>query len=245
MRNLRQRNIPGSDYKVKSRCLSCGTTENLGRRKYCSIKCRQKLRYTLDIRTGLLKALNIRYATFYFTDVIIIMDVLPYDSKEIFSFIYPRSSSKKPAEDYISMSDMLGNEWWAEKKRTNRNYLASRHLLEKAKRHKPLTSPLIPMEIKIPSIKKSSLTYLKLGKAELNSPELEKIIKSAYRLQAKEHHPDLGGDSNSFRQIHQAYLELINWAENPSYLKRRGFPDRWFYDGNKNRWVQPTPYRKE
>jgi len=83
-------NISSSDYMIKSRCLSCGTTENLGRRRYCSIDCRQKLRYTLDLRTGLLKTLNTRYATFYFTDVMIIMDVLPYYSKEIFSFIYPR-----------------------------------------------------------------------------------------------------------------------------------------------------------
>jgi hypothetical protein len=78
----------------------------------------------------------------------------------------------------------------------------------------------------------------------LNSPELEKIIKSAYRLQAKKHHPDLGGDTDSFRKIHQAYLELINWAENPSYRRCRGFPDKWFYDGHKNKWLQPKPYLK-
>jgi hypothetical protein len=24
-------------------------------------------------------------------------------------------------------------------------------------------------------------------------------------------------------------------------VKRRGFPDKWFYDGRQNRWVQPTP----
>ena len=49
------------------RCLSCGTTENMGTRKYCSVVCRKKLRYQLNVRTGLLKALNARYATFYFT----------------------------------------------------------------------------------------------------------------------------------------------------------------------------------
>lgn len=230
---------------AKSRCLSCGTSENLGRRRYCSIDCRQKLRYALDLRTGLLKTLNTRYATFYFTDVMIIMDVLPYYSKEIFSFIYPRSTGKKPAEDYCIMSDILGNTWWAEKKRTNRNYLATRLLLENARRNDPAFCPVMPPEIKIPAVKKASLIHLKLGKSDLNSPELEKTIKSAFRLQVKKHHPDLGGDTDTFRRIHQAYLELISWAENPSYLNRRGFPDRWFYDSNNNRWLQPAPYLKK
>ncbi|MBW2237859.1 MAG: J domain-containing protein, partial [Deltaproteobacteria bacterium] len=156
-----------SGYPKKSRCLSCGTRENLGRRKYCSIDCRQKLRYALDVRTGLLKALNARYATFYFTDTLIVMDVLPYDAKEIFSFIFPRSSDKKPAEDYSSMSDKLGNEWWAEKKKTNRDYLATRYLLEKAKSKKTLSGLVIPKEIKLPIIKESTLTCLKLGKSAL------------------------------------------------------------------------------
>ena len=244
MKNSVQKNISGSDYRVRSRCLSCGTAENLGQRRYCSIDCRQKLRYALDLRTGLLKTLNTRYATFYFTTVMIIMDVLPYYSKEIFSFIYPRSAGKNPGEDYCIMSDILGNRWWAEKKRTNRNYLATRLLLEKARRNDPAFCPVMPPEIKIPAVKKASLLRLKLGKSDLNSPELEKIIKSAFRLQVKKHHPDLGGDTDTFRKIHYAYSELISWAENPSYLKRRGFPDRWFYDSNKNRWLQPAPHLK-
>jgi len=241
----RHKKLFSPDGRIDYRCLSCGTTENIGKRKYCSIDCRQALRRTLDMRTGLLKALNTRYASFYFTDMLIVMDVLPYDTKEIFSFIYRRSSGNKPAEDYSNMSDMLGNEWWAEKKRTNRHYLATRYILEKAIRQKTLNSPVIPMEIKIPTINKSTLTCLKLGKSALKSPELEKVIKRAYRVEAKKHHPDLGGDSDAFRKIHQAYLDLIRWAENPSYQTRRGFPDRWFYDGDQNRWLQPAPHLKE
>jgi ribosomal protein S14 len=243
-RHLKHSDRSGSGYRKYNRCLSCGTTENIGRKRYCSIGCRQKLRYTLDMRTGLLRALNARYGSFYFTDMLIIMDVLPYDTEEIFSFIYPRSSDKKPFEDYSSMSDMLGNEWWAEKKRTNRHYLATRHLLEKAKRNKTLNRSGRPVEFKIPAIKEATLTCLQLCKSHLNSPELEKIIKSAYRLQAKKNHPDLGGDADTFRRIHQAYLDLIHWAENPSFRRRRGFPDKWFYDANQNRWLQPAPYLK-
>jgi hypothetical protein len=77
----------------------------------------------------------------------------------------------------------------------------------------------------------------------LNSPELFRVIKTAYRQQALKHHPDHGGDAASFRKIHQAYEELLTWAENPSFVRRRGFPDKWFYDSTTNRWVQPTPHR--
>jgi hypothetical protein len=234
-------NIVFSQNRKNTGCLSCGTTESTGRRKYCSIECRQKLRRTLNIRTGLLKALNTRYATFYFTDSIIVMDVLPYGSKEIFSFIYPRTDGKKPADDYCKMADMLGNAWWAEKRRTNKKYLASQYVFDQAHRNNKAKNPLKPQEIKIPSVKGKSLVQLKLGKEDLESPELQKLIKKAYRLQAKKHHPDHGGNALAFRKIHRAYQELVNWAESPSFVKRRGFPDKWFYDVNNNRWVQPTP----
>jgi len=229
--------------KIK-RCLSCGSAENLGRRKYCSIDCRQKLSHALEIRTGLLKALNTRYATFYFNELIIVMDVLPYGSHEIFSFIYSRSNGKKPAQDYGRMSNLLGNEWWAEKKRTHKHYLATRHLFNQAIRNGYPECFVKPLETKVPAIKGATLTQLKLGKSDLYSPDLENKIKSAYRNQAKKHHPDLGGDTETFRKVHQAYVELINWAECPTFLRRRGLPDKWFYDGYTDKWIQPKPYLK-
>jgi hypothetical protein len=44
-----------------------------------------------------------------------------------------------------------------------------------------------------------------------------------------------------FLKIHKAYEELLHWAENPNFIRHRGFPDKWFFEGDKNRWVQPTP----
>lgn len=213
----------------------------MGSRKYCSIKCRQRLRYKLDIRTGLLKALNAKYATFYFTQDVIILDMLPYGSKEIFSYILPRTIGKKPAEDFSKMADILGNAWWAEKNRTKRNYLATRHVFKQASANNRSVHSIKPIENRIPKIEKTALIYLKLGRADLNSMELKKTIKNAYRKQAKIHHPDYGGDTESFRRIHTAYEQLIAWAKNPSFINRRGFQDKWFYDGSTNKWVQPTP----
>lgn len=224
-----------------NRCLSCGTSENIGNRKYCSIKCRQRLRYKLDIRTGLLKALNAKYATFYFTEDVIILDMLPYGSKDIFSYIFPRTTGKKPAEDFSKMADILGNAWWEERNRTKRNYLATRHVFKQATKNNTSVHSVKPFENKIPKIEKTALIYLKLGRADLNSMELKKTIKNAYRKQAKIHHPDYGGNTEAFRRIHTAYEQLIAWAKKPVFINRRGFPDKWFYDGNTNKWVQPTP----
>ena len=132
MKQLIVRNIIEPNGSKKGRCLACGATLNTARRKYCSMECRKRLHYKLEVRTGLIRALNAKYATFYFSEVMIIMDMLPYGSEQIFSFFYPRSPGSKPAEDFSRMADMLGNIWWNERKRTNKRYLASFHLLGKA-----------------------------------------------------------------------------------------------------------------
>jgi hypothetical protein len=241
MNTINQNHMTSSGGGPKNRCLSCGTSEDMGRRKYCSIECRQKLRYHLNIRTGLLRALNTRYATFYFTQSIIILDVLPYGSAELYSYIFPRSRGGKPVEDFCTMSNILGNAWWAERNRTNKRYLATRFILEKAKSKDANSARIKPVEVKEPVRLAKSLTFLRLKKADLNSPELHRKIKSAYRKQAMRHHPDLGGDAGVFRKLHEAYEQILKWSENPVFISRRGFPDKWFYDGSANRWVQPAP----
>ncbi|MBP8980653.1 MAG: J domain-containing protein [Syntrophobacterales bacterium] len=233
--------IPHERQRSKYRCLSCGTTENMGRRRYCSVDCRQKLRLRLDARTGLVEALNTRCATFSFSETLIMMDILPYGSSEIFSFLFPRTPGKKPSEDFSSMADILGERWWAEKRRTNKRFLASQHVLEQAVRnYKPLTS-VKPVITTFSSVKKTSLLILNLGHADLCSPRLQELIKTSFRQQAKVHHPDAGGDAEVFRKLYQAYEEMISWANNPTFIRRRGFPDKWFYDGDKKKWVQPLP----
>jgi hypothetical protein len=214
----------------------------MGRRKYCSAYCRQRLRYHLDIRTGLLRALNTRYAAFYFSESMIVMDVLPYDSCGIYTYIYPRSPASKPADDFSRMANHLGAEWWEIQRLTRKRYLATRHLLERAAENHSGVEQVKPMERSSPSHIGRSIVYLEISRRDLDSPELRQIIKNAYRRQAKRHHPDQGGDAALFRRIHQAYEEIVRWAENPSFVRRRGLPDKWFYDGGTNRWVGPTSF---
>jgi len=138
------------------------------------------------------------------------------------------------------MANMLGRAWWEEERRTTKKYLASRHLLELATKH-PAHISLRPTVINIPSVKTNALNYLGINKVDLNSTELRKIIKASYRKQAKIHHPDLGGHAPTFRKLYKAYQELLCWVEDPRFIHRRGFANKWFYDGENKKWVQPIP----
>jgi hypothetical protein len=232
-----------AEIENQNHCLSCGSTENINNRKYCSIRCRQNLRQKLNLKSGLLQALNTRYATFYFSDTMIILDIVPHGIKEIFRYASKRKAGNNPAADFSMMTNELGNAWWTESKRTNKNYLASQHVLKLATRYTISDGLQRPRLIRIPTIKTEVLNYLEIKKTDLNSHELGKIIKNAYRQQVKIHHPDVGGQASTFRKINDAYKESLKWADNPTFIRRRGFADKWYYDGDNNKWVQPIPKR--
>jgi len=230
--------------KKQNACLACGTTENIGKRRYCSVRCRQHLRQKLNTRTGLLQALNARYATFYFTPSAVVLDVVPHGVREIFRFTAARTRGCRPADDFGRMTNILGGAWWDEEKRTAKNYLASRRVLEMAERLAISEGLARPRLIKAPTVKPENLVLLDIARVDLGSRDLIRIIKNAYRRQVKVHHPDAGGQAAIFRKIHAAYQEMLRWADNPTFIRRRGFPDKWYYDGDHKRWVQPMPARK-
>jgi hypothetical protein len=101
-----------------------------------------------------------------------------------------------------------------------------------------------PRLIKVPTVSQEHLVLLDMAKADLGSRELIRMIKNAYRRQVKIHHPDAGGKAAVFRKIHEAYKDLLRWADNPAFIRRRGFVDKWYYDGENKKWVQPIPVRK-
>jgi hypothetical protein len=224
-------------------CLSCGTTVNMARRKYCSVDCRQRLRRRLDQRTGLLVALNARYATFYFTDRVVVLDMVIGLDPTVHSFTYPRCAGSVPAEDFSRMADCLGQLWWDARRRTRRRYLASRSVLEGALQRQVGRSAVVPALLRMASVRQAALICLNIDRASLDGPDLEGRIKRAFRRQARRQHPDTGGDGAAFRRLRQAYEELLEWAEAPTFIHRRGFADRWFYDAARSGWVQPTPGR--
>ena len=225
-------------------CLSCGTTENMRNRRYCSVKCRQHLRQKLTTRNGLLEALNARHATFYFTEDEIFIDVIVRDIRDVFRYSALRTKGKRPADDFGNLANRLGEAWWAERGRTKKKYMATRRLLEMAEKRDVLEGLVRPRLVRVATIKPESLQYLGISKAELGSHDLQQIIKSAYRRQVKIHHPDAGGEAMTFRKIHDAYKDLLRWADNPTFIRRRGFTDKWYYDGAHQKWVQPVPRKK-
>jgi hypothetical protein len=225
-------------------CLACGETLPPRHRRYCSMVCKQQLLASLNRRAGLLRALNIRYATFYFTQFVIIMDMLPYDCDQIHSYMLVRKPGSKPVEDFCELSNTLGTVWWNEKNRTKKRYLASQFLLDQATKPDAPVERVIPTELVIPAVSNSNLISLDLKVAQMTSSRLESLIKQAYRRQAKKHHPDIGGNAQTFVRIKDAYEKLIKWARHPTYARKRGFPDKWLYEGAYDRWIQPIIFRK-
>ncbi|KAF0157541.1 MAG: DnaJ domain-containing protein [Syntrophaceae bacterium] len=195
-------------------------------------------------RNGLLEAIHARFATFYFTDDLIVMDVVVHDVRDVFRFSAVRKKGCRPADDFGKMANRLGEAWWDEENRTKRKYMASRKLLDLAERLAISEGLARPRLIRVATVKPESLQYLGMSKAELGSRELTRLIKIAYRRQVKVHHPDAGGEASTFRKLHDAYQDLLRWADNPTFTRRRGFPDKWYYDGASQKWVQPVTTRR-
>lgn len=235
-----QKFMPSRNAKSLRICLACGSALPPRKRRYCSMDCRQQLLISLNRRTGLLRALSTRYATFYFTEFVIVMDILPYDMEQIYSYMLPRSPGKKPVEDFCELSNILGTVWWNEKNRTKKRYLASQHLLERAAKPCVSKETVIPATLTVPTVRASSLITLELSPGELTLANLEARLKQAYRRQAKKHHPDIGGSAKAFVKIQEAYEKLLYWAKHPTFSSRSGFPDKWLYQGATAHWTQPT-----
>ncbi len=229
--------------RAQNRCLSCGTSENINNRKYCSVRCRQNLRQRLNARNGLFQALNTRWAAFYFSEKMIYLDICTGGYKDIYHFSYKRAAGQRPSEDFGKLTNELAREWWAEEKRAKRKYLASKHVLSLAVKSAEAAS-YRPKIIRAYMVQEGSLSRLGMKKKDLESADLKNIIKNSYRRQAKIHHPDLGGFAATFRKLNKAYRELLQWADNPRFSKRKGFTDKWFYDGENDKWVQPIPIKK-
>jgi len=221
-------------------CFSCGRPLEKQRRKYCSSSCKDEIEFKLKWFNNLLRVINARYATFSFNESILILNVISSSTQQVHTYFYPRTPGKKPAQDIDGMVFELGHAWWYQKESSKSERQASNHVLKRGK--KELVTPELvkpKIERRISRVAKH-LVHLKLPKEELlHSPDPEHNIKAAYRKAALQHHPDQGGDANTFRKIHRAYEELKAWLKNPTYQTRRGVPGQWSFIARNSKWYTP------
>lgn len=227
---------------LRKRCRACGTYPIEGRRRYCSDECRRQIQWVLSLSKGLLKAFNARYAAFSFNDEYVILDVLPIWSDDISRFLYERKVGRKPADDLKSLVLDAGVEWHrAINRQTSQSY-ATLILLKKNHDTQVPLSAVKPDERRRPRLSKNereSLKLLKIEMKELFSEENIPVIRSAYKKMAKIHHPDVGGDAEQFKKLHEAHQQMLIWAKNPQFTSRKALVDCWSYDGLRSRWSPP------
>ncbi len=221
-------------------CLCCGIPLEKGRKRYCSSRCREEFLFKLGWFNNLLRALNTRYATFFFTPSVLSLNVLPFESEDVFSFFFERRRGVKPAIDMERMVFHLGEMWWSFLRQKGSREEASRCLLLKGhKRIFSLKSISPRIYTGVCGVGKE-LMFLRLTREELlRCRDPYSVVKQAYKRCALEVHPDMGGDEKRFIQIYNSYQRLISWLKAPSLYRRKGVPGHWFFEHGRSNWYSP------
>jgi len=158
------------------------------------------------------------------------MDLLPYGYNDIFSFFYPRSLDKPLLRTSATWRTSWEKYGGPNRKEPRKRYLASRHVSLRRYATRSLRRP--PLQTVVPHAAGTSMTALKIENLP-SRPDLPRVITLMLIAGSQDHHPGHGGNAETFRKIHQAYEELLRWSKKPNLCKRRGFPDKWFYDGKQ------------
>lgn len=237
--SLVKKNI--SETKARS-CVACGSTGMDGRRRYCSSECRTQMMWVLSLSNGLLSIFNTRYASFSFSRVQVVLDILPAWSKEISRFTRKRTPGRKPADDLKRLILDSGSEYYtiiADKK--SRSFASQSLLIKNCNSRIPVKS-VKPDSKKSPRFSKAereSIKCLKLKLEEILSEEKAARIKSAYKKMARVHHPDMGGDAAEFRKLKDAHETMLIWAQNPHFTSKRALEGCWSFDSLNGKWSPP------
>ena len=198
--------------------------------------------WVLSLSKGLLRIFNTRYASFFFNNKYVILDILPVWSKEISRFTQRRTSGKKPAEDLKDLILQYGKEWYHMINNNNSKSYASLLLLKKCCNNRIPPDSIKPdnrVRPRFSKHEKESMRLLRLELRELISEGHVSKIRSAYRRMAKVHHPDMGGNPEKFKKLNEAHQQMLLWAENPQFTSRKALIDCWSYDSSTNRWAPP------
>lgn len=227
--------------KSKQRkCLSCGKILKGRKRRYHSQDCKYYLLVALRWANDMLRELNTELATFSFTDSTLILNILPYNSKRVSTYLYERKSwNKSPAQDFRDMLMQLEREWYKKMWQTQSFPIAKKHILDSGEKNLLSPDSLKPITQRNTTSVEKQLSELNISLDELFNTEPELVIKNAWRRKAKKHHPDISGDVKTFIEIQKAYQEINEWLKNPIIKKRSGVPDQWSYDGKTRQWKYP------
>lgn len=221
-------------------CVACGKPIAKNRIRYCTENCKSQFAFKLRWFNNLLRALRARYATFSFTETVLILNVLSSQSEVVHTYFYPRTPGKKPAQDIDGMVFELGSIWWENLEESKNERHAAEHLLQQGRKQVVSSYLVKPQKTYEASRISRQLLHLRIKKRDLlDSSDPESAAKSAYKNAALKHHPDQGGDAHKFRQIHRAYQDLKAWLSNPSFSSRRGVPGHWSFIAGKSRWYSP------
>jgi len=234
--------VPSKRIAKSKYCRSCGTPITHSSRRYCSQDCRRQMLWVLSLSRGLLNVFNARYAAFSFTDQYVILDVLPIWSRKISRFISRRGHGGKPAEDLKHLILDSGKEWYhIISTRASRSYASLVILNRTSSEEIDLTDirPDRQVRPRLSREEREAIKMLQLSMDELNSEGKIAKIKSAYKRLAKRYHPDVGGDTEKFKKLNTAQEQMVAWAENPQFTKRKALVDCWSYDGSNNHWSPP------
>jgi len=221
-------------------CQCCGIPLDKRKRKYCSLRCKEDFVLRLKWFNNLLRAVNARYATFFFNEQILGLNILPYSSEDVYSFFYNRTPGKRPIYDMEKMLFLLGEIWWDKLKNYGNRDAACRGVLKQAKTHIFNKNILIPKEkVSLLGISKH-LGYLKINRHDLiasNDPYA--FVKRAFRKSILKHHPDMGGDEKTFIKLYNSYQSVIKWLKSPRYASIRGVPGQWCFEAGRTNWYAP------
>lgn len=199
--------------------------------------CRQRLMAKLAVTTNLLRAINTRWATFWFTDDHIILNVAVWNDPQAVSFIWERSPGEKPGNDLARLTEHLGCAWWDVQKNKGSRPQCGQSVLARGRTGMVAASCLRPKSISSPRVNARHLTVLSLSREDLSGPDPMGRIKNAFRRKAKVVHPDANGKAELFRRLYDSYEALLSWAERPRLSRRMGLPGRWAYTAG--RWSPP------
>ena len=227
-----------TEHRKDRACLSCGTELSGRKRRYCSKDCKDLLIFALGWLKNLLLPLNTNYATFAFTDSVLIINILSFFSKEVSTFIFKRTPGETPAKGLKEVCKTLNKEWYEKSVSSRSRRAASEHLLGTGIKDFIPRDYVTPTSISINAKISSKLTQFNMSLDDLEENPLAQI-KRAYRKEAKKHHPDYGGDPADFINISDAYKDIMAFIRDPVLRTRTGLPGTWSYDGSSYRWSAP------